>query len=144
MIHAIDALLAALALACAFTAVVAYVDLPARAPTYTGFNGRPSRAQITKVAYLVGIVPLVTLSLMFTLATLSNINLTLPKRAQIAETFGDLLVLVIAWWGASMVWTIGESARGLRSRVPYLVMPLGAYAIIAILGATLVAIALAR
>jgi hypothetical protein len=139
-----DALVAGVAVAFAVAAFVGYADLPARAPMYTGFNGRSSRERVPKIAYLVGLFPLTGLALVFTLATLSNVNLNLPKRAQVAETLGDLFVLLVAWWGAAMVWSIGETARGQRGRVPALVMPVGAYAIVAFLIVMLAAIGFVR
>ncbi len=138
MIHAIDLLLCALAVSCALAAIVAYLDLPERAPMYTGFNGRPSAARITKYAYLIGLIPLLLLTGLFTLAALSNAH-GLPPRLQVAETSGDILVLVLAWWAAAMVWNIGDAARGGRRRLPRLVMPVGPYAIVTLIVAGMVA-----
>jgi len=132
MMHAIDMLLCALALACAAAAVVGYVHLPWDAPMYTGFNGVPSRERIPKFAYLVGVLPLLMLTTLFTVAALSN-HRGLPPRLQVAETAGDILVLVLAWWGAAMIWNIAEAAGGQRSRLPRLVMPYGPYAILTLL-----------
>jgi hypothetical protein len=139
--HAIDLLLCGFAVSFVLAAIVAYLDLPERAPMYTGFNGRPSRAQVPKLAYLVGIVPCMLLAIVFTLSAYANPH-GLPPRAQVAETVGDLLMLVLALWGAAMVWTIGEAARGGRRRVPVAVMPFGPYAIIAIIVGGIVAYAL--
>jgi uncharacterized membrane protein YbhN (UPF0104 family) len=130
--HAVDLLLCGFALSCALGAVVAYLDLPERAPMYTGFNGRPSRERVPKIAYLAGIIPCILLSLCFTLSALANPH-GLPLHLQVAETVGDLLIFGLAWWGAAMVWTIGEAARGKRWRLPHLVMPFGPYAIVGII-----------
>ena len=143
MIHAIDVLLCALALSCALAAVVAYLDLPARAPMYTGFNGRPSSERVPKIAYLVGIVPCLLLTIAFTLSALANPH-GLPLHLQIAETVGDLLILGLAWWGAAMVWTIGEAARGVRGRLPRVVMPFGPYAIVGVIVAGSIAYIVVR
>jgi hypothetical protein len=99
---------------------------------YTGFNGVPSRERIPKFAYLVGILPLLLLTTLFTITALSNWR-GLPHRLQVAETVGDLLILVLAWWGAAMVWNIAEAAVGQRRRVPHLVMPGGPYAIVTLI-----------
>jgi hypothetical protein len=132
VIHAIDLLLCGLAVSCALAGIVAYLDLPERAPMYTGFNGRPSRERIPKYAYLIGLIPLLLLTGLFTLSALANAP-GLPPRLQVAETAGDLLVLLLAWWAAAMVWNIGEHTRGGRSRLPRLVMPYGPYAIVSMI-----------
>jgi hypothetical protein len=132
MMHAIDVLLCGLAVSCAIAAVIAYIDLPERAPMYTGFNGRPSRERVPKLLYLVGIVPCVLLTVIFTLSALANLK-ALPTKPQVAETFGDLLILGVAWWGAAMVWNIGEATRGRRATMPRIVMPFGPYAIMGLM-----------
>jgi hypothetical protein len=130
--HAVDLLLCGVAVSCALAALLAYLDLPERAPMYTGFNGRPSPEQVPKIAYLVGVIPCIMLSICFLLSALANPH-GLPTKLQVAETVGDILILGLAWWGAAMVWTIGEAARGKRRRLPHLVMPFGPYAIIAVI-----------
>jgi uncharacterized membrane protein len=132
MIHAANVLLCGLALACAAVAIVAYAYLPWEAPMYTGFNGIPSRERVPKIAYLIGIIPLVMLTSLFTLSSLANPP-GLPHRLLVAKTVGDVLVLLLAWWGAAMVWNIAEAASGRRERLPRLVMPYGPYAIVVLI-----------
>jgi len=125
--HAVDMLLCGCALACAVAAVVAYANLPWEAPMYTGFNGIPSRERVPKIVYLVGIVPLLMLTSLFTITALSNLR-----------------GILLAWWGAAMVWNIAEAARGQRRRMPRLVVPGGPYAIVTLIVAGTIAFVTAR